>query len=70
MSCGQILKSSEVLCIVPDARKAQAVRDCLDGPVSPQHPASILQTHSRTALYLDRESAALSTRAAQVRRPV
>jgi glucosamine-6-phosphate deaminase len=70
MSCRQILKASEVLCIVPDARKAQAVRDCLDGPVSPQHPASILQTHSRTALYLDRESAALSKRAAEARRPV
>jgi glucosamine-6-phosphate deaminase len=70
MSCRQILKSSEVLCIVPDARKAQAVRDCLDGSVNPQHPASILQTHSRTALYLDRASAALSKRAAQVRRPV
>ena len=70
MSCRQILKSSEVLCIVPDARKAEAVRDCLDGPVSPHHPASILQTHSRTALYLDRESAALSKRAAQARRPV
>jgi glucosamine-6-phosphate deaminase len=69
MSCRQILKSNEVLCIVPDARKAQAVRDCLDGPVSPQHPASILQTHSRTALYLDRESAALSKRAAEARRP-
>jgi glucosamine-6-phosphate deaminase len=69
MSCRQILKSGEVLCVVPDARKAQAVRDCLDGPVSPQHPASILQTHSRTALYLDRESAALSKRAAESRRP-
>jgi glucosamine-6-phosphate deaminase len=69
MSCRQILKSNEVLCIVPDARKAQAVRDCLDGPVSPQHPASLLQTHSRTALYLDRESAALSKRAAEARRP-
>ena len=63
MSCRQILKSTEVLCVVPDARKAQAVRDCLDGPVSPLHPASILQTHPRTTLYLDRDSAALSERA-------
>ena len=63
MSCRQILKSVEVLCVVPDARKAQAVRDCLDGPVSPLHPASILQTHPRTTLYLDRDSAALSERA-------
>jgi len=64
MSVRQILKAREILCIVPDARKAQAVRDCLDGPVSPLHPSSILQTHARTTLYLDRDSAALSSRAA------
>jgi len=64
MSVRQILKAREILCIVPDARKAQAVRDCLDGPVSPLHPSSILQTHQRTTLYLDRDSAALSSRAA------
>ena len=64
MSVHQILKAREILCIVPDARKASAVRDCLDGPVSPLHPSSILQTHARTTLYLDRDSAALSERAA------
>jgi glucosamine-6-phosphate deaminase len=64
MSVRQILKAREILCIVPDARKAPAVRDCLDGPVSPLHPSSILQTHPRTTLYLDRHSAALSKRAA------
>ena len=64
MSVRQILKAREILCIVPDARKAEAVRDCLDGAVTPLHPSSILQTHSRTTLYLDRASAALSKRAA------
>ena len=64
MSCRQILKAREILCIVPDSRKAGAVRDCLDGPVSPLHPASVLQSHPRTTLYLDRDSAALSKRAA------
>ena len=64
MSVRQILKAREILCIVPDARKASAVRDCLDGPVSPLHPSSILQTHPRATLYLDRDSAALSQRAA------
>ena len=61
MSIRQILKSSEILCIVPDARKAQAVHDCLEGPVSPQHPASILQRHPRTTIYLDELAAALLT---------
>ena len=58
MSVRQILKAREILCIVPDARKAQAVHDCLDGEVTPMHPASILQTHPGTTVYLDRESAA------------
>jgi glucosamine-6-phosphate deaminase len=59
MSVRQILKSREILCIVPDARKAQAVHECVDGAVSPRHPASILQEHPRTTLYLDAPSAAL-----------
>jgi len=64
MSIRQILKAREILCIVPDARKAKAVRDCLDGEVTPVHPSSILQTHAATTVYLDRESAAHLRRAA------
>lgn len=59
MSVRQILKSREIICVVPDARKAQAVKACVEGEVSPMAPASILQTHPETTLYLDRESAAL-----------
>jgi len=58
MSVRQILKSREIICVVPDARKAQAVRACVQGEVSPMAPASILQTHANTTLYLDRDSAA------------
>jgi glucosamine-6-phosphate deaminase len=59
MSIQQILKARNVLCVVPDQRKATAVRDCLELAVSPLHPASILQQHPRTTVYLDTESAAL-----------
>ncbi|HYN01203.1 MAG TPA: glucosamine-6-phosphate deaminase [Vicinamibacteria bacterium] len=59
MSIRQILKAREILCIVPDARKAKAVRDCLEGEVGPSHPSSILQAHEATTVYLDRDSAAL-----------
>jgi glucosamine-6-phosphate deaminase len=68
MSIKQILKARQVLCVVPDRRKARAVRDCLELEVSPLHPASILQRHARTTIYLDTESAALlksTSRAAQ-----
>jgi len=69
MSIRQILKAREVLCIVPDARKAKAVRDCLEGEVSPIHPSSILQAHEATTVYLDRDSAALLKRGAAGQRP-
>jgi glucosamine-6-phosphate deaminase len=59
MSVRQILKSREIICIVPDQRKADAVKACVEGEVSPMTPASILRTHANTTLYLDRDSAAL-----------
>ncbi|HSD26599.1 MAG TPA: glucosamine-6-phosphate deaminase [Vicinamibacteria bacterium] len=59
MSIRQILKAREILCVVPDARKAKAVGECLEGEVSPAHPSSILQTHPATTVYLDRDSASL-----------
>ena len=62
MSVRQILKSNEIIAIVPDARKAGAVNACVEGPVSPLAPASILQTHPNTTLYLDNASAALLPR--------
>ena len=58
MSVTQIMKSRTILCVVPVARKAQAVHACLEGDVSPLAPASILQRHSDTTVYLDRLSAA------------
>lgn len=61
MSVRQILKAREIICIVPDARKARAVAACLEGEISPNAPASILRTHSRCTVYLDNDSAALLT---------
>jgi glucosamine-6-phosphate deaminase len=61
MSARQVLKSREIICIVPDARKARAVKACVEGGVSPMAPASILQRHANTTLFLDRDSAALLT---------
>lgn len=59
MSVRQILKSKEILCIVPDARKAQAVKSCFEGEISPLAPASILRTHANTTVFLDKLSSAL-----------
>lgn len=59
MSVRQILKAKEILAVVPDARKAQAVKRCFEGEISPMAPASILRTHPNAAVYLDRYSASL-----------
>ncbi|HEY8566138.1 MAG TPA: glucosamine-6-phosphate deaminase [Beijerinckiaceae bacterium] len=62
MSVRQILKSRRVILSVPDARKAAAVRAAVEGPVSPDHPASVLQTHGNCTLYLDPPAASLLAR--------
>ena len=59
MSIRQILKTKKIMCIVPDARKANAVKACFDAEISPLAPASILRTHPDTTVYLDVNSAAL-----------
>jgi glucosamine-6-phosphate deaminase len=61
MSVRQILKAKEIICVVPDARKAPAVKLCFEGEVSPMAPASILRTHPAATIYLDRDSASLLT---------
>jgi glucosamine-6-phosphate deaminase len=59
MSIKQIMKAQAIICTVPDKRKAEAVKGCLEGEISPWHPASILRRNSNTFLYLDRDSASL-----------
>lgn len=62
MSVRQIMKSKAIVCTVPDERKAKAVKAAVEGPVSPEVPASILQRHENAVLYLDRPSATLLKR--------
>ncbi len=59
MSIRQIMESKAIICTVPDKRKAQAVKDCLEEEISPRHPASILREHPNAFLYLDRDAASL-----------
>lgn len=59
MTVRQILKTNAIICVVPDRRKAEAVRACVEGPVTPNVPASILRTHHDVTLYLDKDSAGL-----------
>lgn len=65
MSARQILKAREILAVVPGPQKAQAVKACVEGPIGPMLPASILRTHSDVTIYLDQQSASLLSPALQ-----
>jgi len=62
MSVRQVMKSKEILAVVPDARKARAIKACFDGEINPMAPSSILRTHPNATVYLDTHSAALLSR--------
>lgn len=59
MSIQQIMGSKNIICSVPDLRKAHAVKACLEGEISPMHPASILQNHGDCRIFLDSSSSSL-----------
>jgi glucosamine-6-phosphate deaminase len=58
MSIRQIMKSAAIVCTVPDARKAVAVKNTIEGPVTNLVPASILQTQPRCWMFMDEPAAA------------
>jgi len=62
MSIRQIIKSACLIVTVPDKRKAEAVRNALEGQVTPMCPASILQEHKNCKIFLDAEAASLLLR--------
>ena len=62
MSIRHLMKSRVIIVTAPDERKARAVRDSIEGPVTNTVPSSILQRHSNVSLYLDRPAASLLKR--------
>ena len=59
LSVRQIMMSRSIICTVPDARKAEAVRNAVEGEVTPQVPSSILQQHPDCVMVLDPPAAGL-----------
>lgn len=59
MSVRQVLKAKEIIAVVPDARKAEAIKACFGGKITPMAPSSILRTHPNATIYLGKDSAAL-----------
>ncbi len=61
MSISRIMDAACIVASVPDLRKAQAVKQTIEGPIGPECPASILRRHRDCRLLLDRDSASLTS---------
>lgn len=59
MSIRQIMKAKSIICTVPDLRKAEALRNSVEGEVTNLVPASILQRHADCHVFGDGESGSL-----------
>ena len=53
------MRAKRILLIASGADKAEAVKKALQGPVTPQMPASILQLHPDVTVVLDEAAASL-----------
>ena len=51
--------AKKMICIVPERRKAEAVKAALQGPISTACPGSFLRKQAHCLLFLDAESASL-----------
>lgn len=52
-----IMRCKAIRCVVPDERKAEAVRAALEEPIGTACPASVLRRHADAVLFLDELSA-------------
>ncbi|HMJ70289.1 MAG TPA: glucosamine-6-phosphate deaminase [Cyclobacteriaceae bacterium] len=59
MSIKQILKSENIIAVVPEQRKAKAVQLTIESEIGPTVPASAMRRHANTTLFLDRDSSSL-----------
>ncbi|MDG0810828.1 glucosamine-6-phosphate deaminase [Cohnella rhizosphaerae] len=57
MGIGSILKAKTILLVVRGADKAEIAKRALTGPITTDVPASLLQTHPRLTVLLDRAAA-------------
>jgi len=57
MSIKQILKSKTLITMVSGSHKAEIVKAALEGPLTPDCPASILRQHADCSIFLDEPAA-------------
>ena len=51
--------AQKILCLAPEKRKAQVVKQMLEGPISTTCPASVLRTQANATLLIDTDAASL-----------
>lgn len=59
VTCPVLLSTEYLIGCVPERRKAEAVRNALEGPITERCPASRVRMHPRAALFFDVESTSL-----------
>lgn len=57
MSVKKVLQSRNIICTVPEKRKAEAVYNTIHKEISPNYPSTILRQHKNLTLFLDTNSA-------------
>lgn len=53
MGVGTIMKAKKIVVVVSGADKAEALKNCLTGPITPNVPGSILQLHPDVTIVCD-----------------
>lgn len=59
MGIKQIMKADKIVLIATGAKKAEAVKNMIEGEVTPAVPASVLQNHKDVIIFLDEAAASL-----------
>jgi glucosamine-6-phosphate deaminase len=62
MGVKQIISAKQIILIATGPKKAEAIKNMVEGPVTAQVPASILQEHDNVQIFLDEEAASLLTK--------
>lgn len=59
MGVKQIMNAKKIILIATGEKKAEAIKNMIKGPVTPQVPASVLQEHGDVIVFLDEAAASL-----------
>ncbi len=59
MGIGMIMRAKKIVLIATGVKKAEAVKNMIEGPVTPEVPASVLQNHGDVVIFLDEAAASL-----------